>query len=52
MTNKPYPCRLGDKRLKRVGDIAKKTELSVPETIRQAVDEGLPIVAKKFAKKK
>lgn len=51
MTNKPYPCRLGDNRLKRVGKTAKATELSFAEVIRQAVDAGLPIVQKRFSKK-
>lgn len=52
MANKPYPCRLGNKRLAEISESAKGTGLTVPETLRQAVDYGLPIVRKKFAKKK
>lgn len=52
MTNKPYPCRIGNKRFEKIETVSQAIDLSFPETLRRAVDEGLPIVKRKFAKKK
>lgn len=52
MTNKPYPCRLGNERLGAIATLSKDIKQSVPTTLRLVVDEGIPIVRKKFAKKK
>jgi hypothetical protein len=52
MSSTPESIRIGAYRRAKIVAVATKIELTYPETIRQAIDYGLPIVKKKFAKKK
>jgi hypothetical protein len=52
MANKPYPVRISAITRADIATTALDVRLSQPETVRQAIVYGLPVVRKKFAKKK
>lgn len=47
---KPYPVRLGEVREANIKKTAKKVNLSFPDTMRQAVDFGLPVLEQRLGK--
>ena len=51
MASTPYPVRLGEEREKKVKEAAAAVALPFPETIRKAIDFGLPILVDRLTKK-
>jgi len=48
---RPYQLRFSDEgQRKRIRDAAKDVKLSFPDTLRQAIDYGLPVLRKKLSK--
>lgn len=50
--NKMYPVRISDKARFEIKRTAKRVGLHQAETVRQAIDLGLPEVEKRFGRKK
>jgi len=51
-TNPPYPVRISKKARAAVTKTAKEVGLAEAETVRQAIDLGLPEVKRLFGRKK
>jgi predicted DNA-binding protein len=51
-SHKMYPVRISDRARQNIKATAKRIGLFASETVRQAIDLGLPEVEKKFGRKK
>lgn len=51
MASTPYPVRLGDERKKAIKAAADATQLPFSETVRKAIDFGLPVLVDRLTKK-
>lgn len=44
----PYPVRLSEEQRKRIKVVADRVELSFPDTMRKAIDLGLPVLEQRL----
>lgn len=51
MPSTPYPIRLSDEQKERIKTAAAAVALPFPETIRKAIDFGLPVLVDRLTKK-
>jgi hypothetical protein len=48
MPSNAYPLRISDEQKARIREVAQKVELPFPETMRKAIDFGLPELLKRW----